>query len=420
MAPAMASAIRLPPHGLDDAAVQNPPMIQHPATMIKEPYLLIVGAPLYRVGKTWRADPLWQKDLLLHLDEIDDLTVFCPVYDTAPPENWVECFHPRLKVTPIWPLTKASILRIPFLLVKMDKAIRKTSIVHTGMAGWPYALGWFAVPLARLRRRNVMVIIESSFWRVTKGEAVSLRRRLFSRIREAYSRACVNAADASFFTTEAYRTSLATKPRGPTHVFRATWVDPNQILSVDEAMQRWSMKSPRLLFAGRLTKEKGVRVLIAAIEKSNAAVDIVGAGELAAECRAVADRFPDRVRFLDPVPYGTSFSALLDAYMAVVVPTISDEQPRIIFDSHARAVPVIASGTTGHTEFVGHMENGLIVKPGDIDALAAAMEWAASNRPELQRMGLKGLEPMPLRTHQAMHRQRAEAIVASFGLGAAT
>jgi glycosyltransferase involved in cell wall biosynthesis len=109
---------------------------------------------------------------------------------------------------------------------------------------------------------------------------------------------------------------------------------------------------------------------------------------------------------------------LLDGYQAVVIPTISDEQPRIIFDAHARGVPVIASGTSGHTEFIGHMDNGLIVKPGDVDALAAAMDWATSHGAALQSMGLKGLEPMTVHTHQAMHRQRAEAIVKSFGLDA--
>ncbi|SDD44228.1 Glycosyltransferase involved in cell wall bisynthesis [Sphingomonas sp. YR710] len=391
-------------------------MIRHASAIIKEPYLLVVNTPLYRVGETWWADPLWQKDLLLHLDEIDDFTVFCPVHDAPPPKNWVKCFHPRLKIIPVWPLTRASVLCIPLLLLKMDRAIRKGFIVHTGMAGWPYALGWFGVPLARLRGRNVLVNIESSFWRIAKGETASLRRRLFARIREAYSRACVNAADASFFTTEAYRTSLATKPRGPTHVLHPSWVDLDQILSVGEAAQRWSMKSRRLLFAGRLTEEKGIRVLIAAIEKSNAAIDIVGVGKLTAECKAVADRFADRVRLLDPVPHGVPFSTLLDGYQAVVIPTISDEQPRIIFDAFARGVPVIASGTSGHSEFISHMDNGLIVKLGDAAALAATMDWATFHGAELQRMGMKALEPMKLRTHQAMHRERAEAIVKSFGL----
>ncbi|MDB5686623.1 MAG: hypothetical protein JWR77_1212, partial [Rhizorhabdus sp.] len=347
-------------------------------TIIKDPYLLTIGLPLCRSGDRWWADPLWQKDLLLHLDEIEDLTLFCPVIDGPPPADWVDCTHKRLKVDPIWPIDKRSILRIPALIGRLDRAIRKAAIVHTAVAGWPYSLSWFAVPLARLRRRHLVVITESSFWRISEGEKAPLRRRIAAAVQEALSRACVNAAGISFFTTDAYRQSLATRPRGPTHVLRASWVDPDQIVSAQEAERIWSAKSPRLLFAGRLTEAKGVRILLDAIERSSASVDIVGGGDLAAECRAVAGRFPGRVRFLDPVSYGAAFSALVDEYRAVIVPSLSDEQPRIIFDAFARAIPVIASGTTGHSDLVHHMDNGLIVAPGDAGALAAAMDWAAS------------------------------------------
>ena len=49
----------------------------------------------------------------------------------------------------------------------------------------------------------------------------------------------------------------------------------------------------RLLFAGRLTEEKGVRVLLEALrlvnnEGLNVELDILGAGELRDECQRVA------------------------------------------------------------------------------------------------------------------------------------
>ena len=50
--------------------------------------------------------------------------------------------------------------------------------------------------------------------------------------------------------------------------------------------------------------------------------------------------------------YGEPFFAMLRGHDLMAVPSLSDEQPRVIFDGFAQALPVIASDTPGIVECV--------------------------------------------------------------------
>lgn len=380
---------------------------------IEAPYLLVVNIPLHRHAGHFWANPLWAKDLLLHLGYIRHLLLFCPVEQGAPPADAVPVDHPGLEVIAAPPLSRLMALKLPKIVALMDKAVRRATIVHASPAGWPFPLGWIAAWRARVHHRFLLTNIESSFWRAPDG-AGPLRRAQAGLFEKA-ARASVNASDLALFTTDQYRRSLATHPRGAAHLTPASWVDSAQVLSVAQAEASWARKSGRLLFAGRLTAEKGVLCLIRALEATRAPVDIIGEGALLEECRAAAARHPDRVRLLDPVPYGEPFFRLIDAYDAVIVPTLSDEQPRILFDAFARAVPAIVSDTPANVEIVGTHRLGLVTPRDDAGALAAAMDEAIADRPALKTLGLAALAYGRSATHENLHRVRAGHIVELLG-----
>jgi glycosyltransferase involved in cell wall biosynthesis len=119
---------------------------------------------------------------------------------------------------------------------------------------------------------------------------------------------------------------------------------------------------------------------------------------------------PDRVFLCDPIPYGPAFFAMLRKHNAVVVPSLSDEQPRIIFDAFSQGLPVLGSDTGGIREVVDDGVNGKLVVPGSSLALSEILEWAACNGPELERMGLTALRKSQTYTHLAMHEKRSNII----------
>lgn len=66
---------------------------------IKHSYLVVLHIPVYRAanGTTW-TDQLWYKDLLEHVEYIDDFTLACPCINVRrPPPNQVKVEDIRIK-----------------------------------------------------------------------------------------------------------------------------------------------------------------------------------------------------------------------------------------------------------------------------------------------------------------------------------
>ena len=277
--------------------------------------------------------------------------------------------------------------------------------------------------MGRLQGKFVISYVEFSFWRVS-GKEARWHHKLRAYLLERLNQFCVKIADLRFFTSKAYEEDFL----GPgdhatdrSYVTPAAWIDERIILSDSEASHDWDNKSGivQLLFAGRLMADKGVRVLLDAIEQMGTEVSlevtIIGEGPLAEECAKFARRNENqsvKVKLLAPVPYGPSFFDLLRRFDAVIVPSISDEQPRLVFDAFSQGMPVLGSDTGGIIEVVNDGANGKLYKSGDALALAETLRWASRNRNELKSMGLAALCKSRQFTHRSMHERRSEIISA--------
>jgi glycosyltransferase involved in cell wall biosynthesis len=116
---------------------------------------------------------------------------------------------------------------------------------------------------------------------------------------------------------------------------------------------------------------------------------------------------------LSSIPYGPEFLALIRRYSAVVVPSLSDEQPRIIFDAYSQAVPVIASDTDGIRPHVSP-NTGVLVRKGSASDLAAALESLAGDPEAQYRRGMAARELAVTMTHEQMHATRSEVMCRLF------
>ena len=125
-------------------------------------------------------------------------------------------------------------------------------------------------------------------------------------------------------------------------------------------------------------------------------------------CRQLSDEMqgPTRVNVLGTVDYGAPLFELLRRYHAVVVPSISDEQPRIVYDAYSQGVPVLATRTAGLRDCVADDKTGWLVEPNNAVALAVLIERATTNITALQTMGMEALRVARSMTHQRMHRER--------------
>lgn len=389
--------------------------------IISAPYLLSVSVPLKKdsTGTYW-ADASWAKDLALHTEYIKHLTLICPC-DRAEPSAGDVPFSDAglsgIKIIELYsPKTTGDALKnLPHTMKSMWRAVRDNSIIHTGFGWWPIGEGLVVTPMAKLQRRFLMVYIESSFWRVKDPANASVYSRARGSVLEFLYRQCVKAADLRFFTSNKYLQEFLNPNPRAAYVRHASWIDDNIILDEKSAGDSWGRKngSLRFLFAGRLTADKGISLLLEAAKKTAVEMAIIGDGPMREQCSAAARDNPS-IRLLPPIPYGDQFFRLVREFDAVIVPSISDEQPRIIFDAFSQAVPVIGADTGGISEIVRSCENGVLFARGDAAALSAVLETVS--RDDLKGMGLRALEEARSRTHRSMHQERSH-LIASHAAG---
>lgn len=393
---------------------------------MRPPYLLLTFIPLYRrADGALLSDRLWHRDLVRHFEYIPHLRLACPVRDAAEapdPGDLVAIEVPpgrRLEIAelPWTPSVGRAIALLPRTVRALARGIRDAGVVHSGIVGWPIPLGWIANPIAMAARKPLVIVVESTPWRAERGR--SPWRSLRAGITEALGRYFVSRAEVCFFTHEGYRDELGAKRRGRACVTPATWIDEHDVLSTSDAEAAWVRRvlhPPRLLFAARLVPEKGIDVLLEALALLDArgvaaCVDIMGAGPRLEACeRAARELRTVSLRVRHPVPYGEVFFELLDEYHGALVPLLGDEQPRILFDAFARALPVIGSDAPGIARYVVEGVTGRLHARGDVAGLAESIEWASHSVDELCRMGGTARDRALEHTHRAMHEARARVL----------
>ena len=141
-------------------------------------------------------------------------------------------------------------------------------------------------------------------------------------------------------------------------------------------------------------------------------VRMYGRGRLHDECVTVARQLNRGVKLTmgGLLDYGEAFFEMLRDHDLLVAPSISDEQPRIIYDCFSQALPVIASDTPGLRQCFSDMPNKKFVPAGDACALADAIAWASDHREQLRDLGIMGLDSARALTHDQMHYRRAELV----------
>jgi glycosyltransferase involved in cell wall biosynthesis len=137
----------------------------------------------------------------------------------------------------------------------------------------------------------------------------------------------------------------------------------------------------QFLYVGQLEEHKGIRHLLQAFESLGEDVELHVAGE-GSLSEYVADRAQRdrRMNFHGFISLNHLFK-LLQIVDAVIVPSICYENsPTVIYEAYLVGVPIIASRLGGIPELVRDGETGLLVSPGDEQALRQAMLSLHLNR----------------------------------------
>jgi glycosyltransferase involved in cell wall biosynthesis len=267
-------------------------------------------------------------------------------------------------------------------------------VVH---AFWPIPHGLFGVA-ARGRSRAALV---STFFSA-ELTWTGLARRTFAPI----IRKIVAASDAVTVI------SSYTLQRLHEYVPSATAVTiPFGAAAVERSVaERGESREPRtaadpfeLLFVGRLVQRKGVDVLLRAVKlleaDSRLSARIVGGGPEKARLEALASELgvKSKVEF-EGVVSAAAIEGRFARCDALVLPAIVTETGDteglgvVLIEAMGYGKPVIASAAGGIVDIVQQGETGLLVDPGDPDALAAAIRRAMDEPDTMARLASQGRE----------------------------
>jgi glycosyltransferase involved in cell wall biosynthesis len=145
------------------------------------------------------------------------------------------------------------------------------------------------------------------------------------------------------------------------------------------------------LFLGRLSEDKGVKVLLDAWSHlEDVPLNIAGDGPLSewAQAHPVASSSKE-VNFLGFCAFSKCLE-LLRTCRFLVFPSLWYEGfPLTIRDAFACGRAIIASRIGAAAEIIEDGVTGVLFEPGDPEALARAVRWAMSHEAEVESMGRK-------------------------------
>jgi glycosyltransferase involved in cell wall biosynthesis len=157
-------------------------------------------------------------------------------------------------------------------------------------------------------------------------------------------------------------------------------------------VKRHQGRGSRLLFVGRLAAVKGLPILFEALAKlEGVTLDIAGDGPdgRLLEERVRALNLSSRVNFFG-YQSQEQVRELLKLADAFVMSSFAEGVPVVLMEAMAAGVPVVATRIAGTPELVHDGQNGLLVAPGDIDAMANAVDRLLKDADLRNRFAIAG------------------------------
>lgn len=161
---------------------------------------------------------------------------------------------------------------------------------------------------------------------------------------------------------------------------------------------------PQILFLGQLQRRKGLHDLIDALARPEVAslswiATFAGGGpdQLSFEQQVARMGIRDRINFPGWLARGPT-TALLSAADIIVLPSYAEEMALSVLEGMAYGLCVICTAVGAQAEVVKDGVSALIVSPGDVDGLAAALVRSIED-PGLRRRLGQGAQDVHIRNY---------------------
>jgi glycosyltransferase involved in cell wall biosynthesis len=223
---------------------------------------------------------------------------------------------------------------------------------------------------------------------------------------------CLGAAAAAYVTRAALQARYPAHPSARSVWYTDAELTPDWYVAVPRVYHQRNAPLRLTTVASLEQPYKGVDVLIEALRRaihggSRIRLTVVGDGRLrgAYERQAIDSGLSEAVSFVGLVPPVEGVRAVLAETDCFILASRTEGLPRAIIEAMAQAVPCIATSVGGVPELLPPED---LVPPGDVAALAAAIEDVAGDPGRLTRMSAENLQRARQYESEAMKRSRDE------------
>jgi len=227
------------------------------------------------------------------------------------------------------------------------------------------------------------------------------------------------AAVTNFTAPSAFLTGMLGEHKlGPAHAL-PLWIEPDSFggLDVFEAALAEVERDPnRMLFVGRIDKEKGLDFLIRALPQMLAAnaqarLSLVGDGSELEALRALAAELgvAHAVEFHGRVPHDEVVRFLARAAVHVFPSVWCENSPLTCYECLLAGTPMAASDIAGLPEMVREGETGILFRPRDVDHIAERLGGLLGNT-ELQARLSDGCRARVAAYSKSAHLDQLEVV----------
>lgn len=150
----------------------------------------------------------------------------------------------------------------------------------------------------------------------------------------------------------------------------------------------WSERKPYVVFAGRLSAEKGVVSLLLSWQAWGTKAPelrLVGDGELRAELERMARGLP--VRFLGQVPADQAQAEIANARLQILPSECFEGFPMVVREAFAFGTPAAVSDLGPLPSIVQHGKSGIVFQPADPESMLREVRAAWETPGLLERLG---------------------------------
>ena len=312
----------------------------------------------------------------------------------------------RAIATPRWRVALLHAASVPAIVA----AVRTADVVQARLPSYP---GLIAGALAAATGKPLVVSIHGDLGRILRLGG-GLAGRVGASVVDALQRWTTRRSRVVLITGDQLRHLVG---RGVEPVLFAN----HQIEEGHLFRREDTCRGPRirLLFVGRLSREKGVDVLLDAMTRLPAHVELVLVGARVAwnvDAEVVRRGLGARVTVRGPVAWGPPLFAEYRAADVLVFPSRSEGAPKVPLEAMSQGLPVVAT-TPGTSSYLRDRVHGLLVPPGDVDALSAAIARMIDDGALRRGCIAAGLALAHEHSRDRMRARIAAALDAAFGAG---